>query len=287
MSISQYDTNILEMYRAIKSGKPFINTLGTPIKDSVGLNDQTVGVITNIMDEYILGGGSIGDPTWVKLNDILTILDAPYLGSGSYAQPTVFDNLYPPLKYLLAGGGDISAVVQGMGIPLPSILNHTNTITESLPNILNAMGLKNSFDAKYLGVANAVETCLTQAGIMGSLLGMGKQLLDVINTVVKGILGLAVLGIAALLAGVYKLLEPLRNAIRQLYEMILGEQSALRQLYDFLNDYALASLLAVTQDPCIRAIVNGVGSEKLKRTFNSINKVDSLDDFIPLIIQGG
>lgn len=287
MTISQYDTNILEMYRAIKSGKPFVNTLGTPIKDASGLTDQTVGVITNIMDEYLLGGGMVGDPTWVTLNDVLTILDAPYLGSGSYAQPTVFDNLYPPLKYLLVGGGDISTVVQGMGIPLPSILNHTNTITESLPNILNAMGLKNSFDSKYLGVANAVETCLSQTGIMGSLLGIGKQILDIINTAVKGILGLALLGITAIVAGVYKLLEPLRDGIRKLYEQILGERSAIKQLYDFLNDYALASILAVTQDPCIRAIVNGVGSEKLKRTFNSINKVDSLDDFIPLVIQGG
>ncbi|MEM5878328.1 MAG: hypothetical protein QXF12_05610 [Candidatus Aenigmatarchaeota archaeon] len=287
MSISQYDTNILEMYRAIKAGKPFINTLGTPIKDSTGLTDQAVGVITNIMDEYLLNGGSIGDPNWVKLNDILTILDAPYLGSGSYSQPTVFDNLYPPLKYLLAGGGDISAVVQGMGIPLPSILDHTNTITESLPNILNAMGLKNSFDMKYLGVVNAVETCLTQVGIMGSLLGLGREILNVINTIVKGILGLAVLGIAALLAGINSFLQPLKEAIRNLYELILGEQSAIRQLYNFLNDYALASLLAVTQDPCIRAIVNAVGSEKLKKTFNSINKIDSLDDFVPLIIQGG
>ncbi len=275
------------MYRAIKSGKPFINTLGTPIKDTFGLNDQIVGVLTNLMDEYVLGGGMIGDPNWVKLNDILTVLDAPYLGSGSYAQPTVFDNLYPPLKYLLAGGGDISAVVQGMGIPLPSILNHTNTITESLPNILNAMGLKNSFDAKYLGVANAVETCLTQVGIMGSLLGLGKQILDSINTIIKGILGLAVLGAAALLAGINQLLQPLKDNIRKLYEMILGEQSTIKQLYDFLNDYALAALLAVTQDPCIRAIVNGVGSEKIKTAFNSINKINTLDDFIPLIIQGG
>jgi len=283
MTITKYDTNLIEMYRAISSGKPFINTLGTPIKDTTALSDQVVGVITNLMDEYIAGGGTIGDANWISLNKILTVLDAPYLGSGSYAQPTVYDNLYPPLKYLLSNNGDISAVVQGMGIPLPGILNHTNTITESLPNILNAMGMKNSVSAALLNKANAVETCLSQTEIMGLLLGLGQELLNTVNTVLKGILALALLGIAALLAGIATLLAPLKKAISELYNQLIKENKALQELYKFLEDYALASLLAVTRDPCIAAIVNAVGSEKVKSSFMKLRKIERLEDF-PLIL---
>lgn len=284
MTITPYDTNIISVYNAIKTGAPFVNTLGTPIIDATGLTDRTVGVLTNVMDNYIATGGFIGDSNWVTLNDVVTILDAPYLGNGGFAGPTVFDNLYPPLKYLLANNGDLSAVVQGMGIPLPGILNHTNTITESMPNILSAIGAKNSFDLQYLG---AIETCAAYTGILGSLLGLGQQLLNAANAVVGAILGLALLGLSALLAGLAALLAPLREAIRKLYEMLAGEQSQLSQLYQILNDQALAALLAVTQDPCIRSVVNAIGNPTLKRAVDNINRVDSLDDFVPVILQQG
>jgi phage-related protein len=282
-----YINNVASMYRAIKAGQPFVNTMAGPISETTNLSGQVVGVLTGIMDNPSLITGP-GDPNFNVLNEVVKILDAPYLGSGGFAQPTVFDGLYPPLKHLLSSNGDLSTVVQGMGIPLPGILNHTNTITESMPNILSAIGAKDNFNLTYL---NAVEQCAEYFGIMGLLLGIGKQLLDAANSILQTFLqainAAIAAGIQAIVNVVNQFLEPIKEAIKPLYDKLKQEVEQLEELTQDLLDQALAFTLSVITNPCIRAVVEAIGSDEVKSAFNTLSKIDSPDDIVPVIIQGG
>lgn len=282
-----YVNNVASMYNAIKAGQPFVNTMAGPIADTIGINQQIVGVLTGIMDNPSLISG-VNDPNFLTLNEIVKILDAPYLGNGGFSQPTVFDNLYPPLRHLLSDNGNLATVVQGMGVDLPGILNHTNTITENMPNILNAIGAKNNFNLTYL---NAAEQCAEYFGIMGLLLGVGKQLLDALNNVLQSflqaILAAISQGIAAIVQVVNQFLEPIKEAIKPLFDKLSEEVSSLASLTKDLLDQALAFTLAVVTNPCIKAVVEAVGSDKVKRAFNTLSKIDSPDDIVPVVIQGG
>lgn len=295
-----YINNVASMYSAIKAGQPFLNTMAGPIADVsqkiVSLvgerNDQGVltvsGILTNIMDDPSLIPGGPSDPNFTKLNEIVKILDAEYLGSNGFSQPSVFDGLYPPLKHLLSSNGNIATVVQGMGIDLPGILNHTNTLTENMPNILSAIGAKDNFNLTYL---NAAEQCAEYFGIMGLLLGIGKQLLDTLNSLLQEFLQalLAAInqGIAAIVAVVDQFLQPIKDAIKPLYDKLVEEVNNLENLTQDLLDQALAFILATVTNPCIKAVVEAVGSDEVKSAFNTLSKIDSPDDIVPVVIQGG
>lgn len=280
---SRYGTNVLGAFDAIRYDKPFLNNMAGPIAESTGISNELAGLLTNIMDTQTSGPA---DPNFLTLNELVAILDAPYLGSGGYAQPTVFDGLYPPLKYLLANNGDISAVVQGMGIPLPGILNHTNTVSESMPNILSAVGSHNRFNIDYLGV---LEACGSYGNALGSVLGLGKAILDAINgllrIVIGAILGVLSAGIAAIVAVVQAFLDAIKAIIKPLYDLIAKELSYLMGLFAELAKQGLALFLAFVNDPCVRAVVDSLGSPALKDAVRLGNVIDSTDDFIPYIIQ--
>ena len=146
---------------------------------------------------------------------------------------------------------------------LTSFDTHTNGLITALPQNMGTV-LGSIRSRASLGSSLPANPCKLLDDMMGSILGVGGQLLNSLGDAIAPIAA-AILGpIAGLVAAIAGALAPLANAIAGIADQILKEIKALTDIFQEVTNFSFANAISnQANDPCLQAIFNAVGTPDL------------------------
>jgi len=146
---------------------------------------------------------------------------------------------------------------------------HTNGLVNNLPQNMGTV-MSCIRNRAALGNVLPVNPCTLLDEVMGTILGIGGQLLNNLVNALEPIVTALLGPIAALLLAISKALAPLTNAIAAIADQILKEVNALAKIFQEVTNVAFANSVAnQANDPCLQAIYNAVGTPDLLSCLSS------------------
>lgn len=253
-------SDLLKQFTDLVPDIPSLSDLAIPVAgcvpDIAGLLNAGSGLASTLGNAFSNPlAGSIGD-CQLEIGNLLGLLNGR-LGEG---QDSSINSAISSLTGANSGLTDFSG--------------HTNGLITGLPqNMGGVLGCIRS--RASLGSSLPVNPCKLLDDVMGSILGIGGQLLnslvDAIGPIVAAIAG----GIAGLVSVIAGALAPLANAVAGIADQIAKELSMLIGVLDEVANFSFANAIAnQANDPCLQAIFNAVGTPDLINCLSS-----SLPDF--------
>lgn len=151
----------------------------------------------------------------------------------------------------------------GANSGLTDFSGHTNGLITGLPqNMGSILGCMRS--RATLGSSLPVNPCKLLDDIMGSVLGVGGQLLNSLVDAIAPIAAAILVGPAAIVAAIAGALAPLANAVAGIADQIAKELKMLTDVFSEVENFSFANAIAnQANDPCLQSIFNAVGTPDL------------------------
>lgn len=262
----KYNTKLI--YDAIKSsGQVVYNTLDPLVQSTATLADNVVSNLTQIMDNLTTGPG---DPYFDRLNELVKRIDRTYYGQGVFADSFSINNGNPSVKALLDKSNNLKSLNPEFQKEIPSLATHVENMVKDFPKILSAVEQKQTFAKKILDQAGS--DCNEYLNFFGTLLGQAEVFVNEVTTIFNQILDQISQLATATIDVITNALEPfislLDQSIGWIVDVIERELNALADLFNELVDQMVASVLAVTDNPCIDLAIQILGAPDVLDAFN-------------------
>lgn len=162
---------------------------------------------------------------------------------GDIAEKEKWQQEYPGIRDDLGRGKDI----------LEEFRNHTDRIIANFPTIASTVQNSIGLDSILNGINAA--PCIPFADVLGSVLDMGRKILDQILGMLAQLQGM----VQQALAMIQQAVAMLMNLVNQALAMVMAEIQKLAEMLLNMARMGLAQLMAfLPNDPCLNSLLNGL-----------------------------